>query len=167
MKKLFVLLALLPFAAFGQKTDCQLDIYGCYVNTINALAKGTDGLANLHKQIAGSKTNDIYVTKQYFTINLPEKVDKLNIHYEDINEQATELYKQQQAKKTGLAYMTELTITSDTCYLWVMPVQLIKVDGQIEPDYPNKGCRMNFLVSKETGKLCFVNANCPPADKKD
>jgi hypothetical protein len=41
MKRLLALIGLLPVAAFAQKdtANCKMDIYGCYVYALNALAK--------------------------------------------------------------------------------------------------------------------------------
>ena len=169
MKKLLLLLGLLPVVASAQmkNSDCQLDIYGCYVYSLKAFAKGSDGLAKFRKQLLPAKTTDVYISKQYFTVNLPEQAEGLNYHYEDISEQIAPLYKLQQSKKAICMYMTELTIGVDTCHLWMMHVTLIKQDTEIEMDYPSKGCKLNFVVNKETGKLCFANAVCPPAKKED
>ncbi|MBN8671109.1 MAG: hypothetical protein J0L80_10520 [Chitinophagales bacterium] len=169
MKRLLLLLGLLPIGATAQmkSSDCQLDIYGCYVYSLKAFAKGSDGLAKFRKQILPAKTTDVYISKQYFTVNLPESAEGINYHYEDISEQTAELYKQQQSKKAICMYMTDLAIGADTCHLWMMPVNLVKQGNEIEMDYPSKGCKLNFVVNKETGKLCFANTVCPLAKKED
>ncbi len=169
MKRLLLLLGFLPVVASAQmkSSDCQLDIYGCYVYSLKAFAKGSDGLAKLRKQILPAKATDIYISKQYFTVNLPEQAEGINYHYEDIGEQSEMLYKEQQSKKAICIYMTDLAIGADTCHLWMMPVKLVKNGNEIDIDYPTKGCKLNFVVNKETGKLCFANTVCPPAKKED
>ncbi len=168
MKRLLTLIGLLPFTAFAQKdtADCKMDIYGCYVYALNAFAKGSDGLAPLKKQVTG-KAKEVYVAKQYFTVNLPKKADKLTYQYEDINDNVQDIYTKQEAGSAGIMYMTELSVNADTCHLWMMPIVLKKEGADIEMDYPSKGCKLNFIVNKNSGKLCFANVHCPPADKQD
>jgi hypothetical protein len=115
----------------------------------------SDGLLPLKKQIAG-KAKEIVVAKQYFTVNLPKQADKMQYRYEDINEHMPEYYTQQQAGNAGIMYMTELSISADTCHLWMMPIVLKKEGTEVEMDYPSKGCKLNFIVNKNSGKLCFA-----------
>lgn len=168
MKRLLLLLGLLPFATFAQtQKDCTMDMYGCYVYALNAFAKGSDGLAKMRKQVLPAKATDVYIAKQYYTVNLPEKHENITYHFENIGEQATELYTLQQSKKATCIYMTDLSIASDTCRLWLIPIHLTQKGKDIEIEYPGKGCKLNFSVHPTSGKLCYANTVCPPANKED
>lgn len=168
-KFLTLLLCVFSLHAVAQSADtsCNLDINGCYIYTLNAYANGTDGLQKLRKKTLPKNAKEVYISKHYFSAGLPVNVGNLFIHHEDINQEATRLFTIQQEKKAAFIYMTELSITADTCHLWLMPLVLKKNNAEVEVDYPNKGCKINFVVNRSTGRLCYANTVCPPANKED
>lgn len=166
---LSVVLSWFSLGVNAQVTDssCRLDINGCYVYALNAYANGTDGLAKLKKKTLPNNAKELYISKHYFSAGLPVNAGDLFIHHEDIVQEAKKLYTIQEEKRAAFIYMTELSISADTCHLWLMPLVLIKNNDEVDIDYPSKGCKLNFRVNKETGKLCFTNTECPPAKKED
>lgn len=166
---LSILLCVFSISVNAQLADTSytLDINGCYIYTLNAFAKGTDGLEKFTKKTLPKNAKEVYISRQYFSAGLPVNVGGLFIHYEDILGEASKLYTIQQEKRAAFIYMTELSIAADTCHLWLMPLVLRKNNAAVDVDYPSKGCRLNFKVNHETGKLCFANTVCPPAKKED
>ncbi|HLO71037.1 MAG TPA: hypothetical protein VK167_09225 [Flavipsychrobacter sp.] len=166
---LSILLCVFSFSVNAQLADTSytLDINGCYIYTLNAFAKGTDGLEKLNKKTLPKNAKEVYISRQYFSAGLPVNAGDLFIHYEDIVGEANKLYTIQQEKRAAFIYMTELSISADTCHLWLIPIILRKNNTEVEVDYPSRGCRLNYQVNRETGKLRYANTVCPPAKKED
>lgn len=164
MKKLFLLLLLLPVIGHAQVIDSRatMDIYGCQVYTLKAFIKGTSGLDGMHKKMIGKKTKTVYVSKQPHTTAMPEVLEGMAVKYINIAENAAMLQKEVQNKTGAVVYLSPLSLGNDTCQLWLMPISFKKEGNVVEAEYNERGCEVFFYFNKGgTNKLGYAKTNCP------
>lgn len=156
MKKLLLILLMLPMAAMAQNDNSkkQSDFQGwkmndCLIYGLKELAKGEEGVVKGAAQgRITPTTKTIYIARQSWLKDAPEtNANGVVFKYVDIDSNIKNIAAEVEQKTAAVYYVSPFELKTNMSELWIFPIDIKKNKKKYTQEYSTTGYKMSFFFN--------------------